>query len=382
MAKNFYSILGVSKNANKDELKKAYRQKAIESHPDKNKGDAGAEERFKEVNEAYSTLSDDNKRKIYDTYGEDGLRAGAGGSGFSGFSSNFGASGANSFQDIFEEAFGGESIFENFFGSTTGRRGQNRGEDLKYEMRISLEQALSGSETSISISTKDLCKPCEGTGSKNKTASTCSTCGGSGRIKQMRSIFSVSSTCHACRGSGILIKDICPSCRGKRIVHARKKVDIAIPPGIEDGQSLRLTGKGHASGHNDIAGDLYILISILPHKYFIRDGNNLICRIPIQITQAVLGSSIYLKNLEGEQIKLTIPPGSQHGTSLRIKNKGMPLLQKRMRGDLLIMLHIDIPKSLSGKAKKLFLEIAEVQGESESPEPLQLNTKKRSFFNF
>ncbi len=376
MSKDLYTLLGVSKSATKEELKKAYRKKAIEHHPDKNKGNSAAEEKFKEINEAYAVLSDDQKRKTYDQFGMDGVKGGFGGGGTSGFSSDF------NFNDIFEEVFGGESIFDSFFGGGSSRRTRKRrGRDIHYQMDLSLEEAFNGKETFIDVKKKDSCPECNGNGGKGgSTPGDCPDCGGSGQIRQNRSLFTISSTCPKCSGSGQFVINPCSRCFGTGVLDKKKSIRIKIPVGVDNGQSIKITGEGESVGTRNQNGDLYISLTVRNHHSFLRKEENLYCQIPINITQAVLGSHIIVKTIDNKSIKLKIPSGTADGDTLRIKSEGMPILNSgQRRGDLNIGFKIMVPKKLSSKEKKLFEEISNIANTSLEPEPIPIR-KKFSFF--
>ena len=377
MSKDLYALLEVSKSATKEELKKAYRKKAIEYHPDKNKGNPIAEEKFKEINEAYAVLSDDQKRKTYDQFGMDGVKGGFGGGGSSGFSSDF------NFNDIFEEVFGGESVFDSFFGGggSSKRTRKRRGRDIHYQMALSLEEAFNGKESFIDIKKKDSCSECHGNGGKNgSTPGDCPDCGGSGQMRQNRSLFTISSTCPKCSGSGQFVINPCSRCFGAGVLDKKKSISIKIPSGIDNGQSIKIAGEGESIGIPSQNGDLYISLTIRDHRFFLRKEENLYYQIPINITQAVLGSHIIVKTIDNKSIKLKVPSGTADGDKLRIKSEGMPILNSgNRRGDLHIGFKIMVPKKLSSKEKKLFEEISNIDNASLEPEPIPIR-KNFSFF--
>jgi molecular chaperone DnaJ len=372
--KDYYEILGVSRNVGTDELKKAYRKKAIENHPDRNKDNPQAEERFKSINEAYSVLSDTNKRKTYDQFGHAGV---SGGSGFEGFSS--GSSGFN-FSDIFEEAFGGESIFENFFGGE--RSSPKKGKDLKYNLEITLEDCYQGTQTTIVFNKKDTCKNCNGNATTNgRPPRTCNMCGGQGKIRQNRGVFSINSTCNTCHGYGFIIDNPCHFCRGIGTINTKKKLKIQIPPGIDDGQSIKIPKEGESSlGVPN--GNLYVAMNLKPHEYFIRKEQNLYCDIPISVVQATIGSTFNLETISGKIIKIKIPMGTQPQSVMRVKNGGIPFLNSSSKGDLYITFKVQIPKKLNERSKKLYQELSLENKEKEEIKPLKKIIRKRSFFGF
>ena len=367
MAKeDFYELLGVSRSATKDELKKAYRKLAVKYHPDKNKGNKQAEEHFKKISEAYAVLSDDKKRKTYDQFGHDGLKGGMGG-GFSGgfdFSSIF-----EEFDDLFsgfgEGSFGGSSFFDSFFGGGGRRRSRTRkGRDLEYRIDLDLKEAFEGHHTTIDIRKKEQCAPCNGNGvEKGTSSSTCPDCGGLGQVRQSRGIFSINAPCSRCSGSGQIIKNPCRVCGGSGVEFKRKKINIRVPAGIDNGQTIKITGEGEALEGGGINGDLYVVVKVNPHDYFVREDDVLYCEMPINLSQAILGTTMIIKLLDDKKVNLKVTPGTQHGDVMRIKGQGMVMLNSGgRRGDLHVKILVHIPERLSGKEKRLFEELAKIQG--------------------
>lgn len=355
MSKDYYKILGVEKNASREEIKKAYKTLAKKYHPDLNK-DSGASEKFKEVNEAAAVLGNDEKRKQYDQFGSDfASRAGFG--GFNGFDSS-------AFRDF---SFNFDDIFESFFGGGFGneRRRTPRGSDLRYDLEISLEQAAEGLSETISITKNSECKKCEGRGGFNFKV--CSFCRGSGRVtRQSRTpfgIFQSTTACPNCKGLGEEPEKTCSACHGKGINEEEKEIEIEIPAGVDDGSQLRIKGEGE-SVKNGISGDLYLFINVKPHKYFKRKGADIYLDAKISITEACLGTEIEIPTINGKAI-LKIPQGTQPGTLLRMKNKGMPFINKSNRGDQYVKVVVEIPKNLSRNQKKL-LQDFEKEGEKKS----------------
>ncbi|MCA1792338.1 MAG: molecular chaperone DnaJ [Desulfotignum sp.] len=340
--RDYYEILGVARDADKTILKKAYRKLAIQYHPDKNPDDKQAEDRFKEASEAYEVLTNDNKRHIYDQFGHQGLE-GAGHSGPSGFEDIF-----SSFGDIFEDFFG--------FGGARGGRGTRvqRGSDLRYNMSIDFMEAAFGTEKTISIPKLTMCDECGGNGCRPGTqAQTCAHCHGSGQFIQNQGFFKVKTTCPYCKGRGGVISDPCPKCVGAGRVEVSRKVQVKIPAGVDVGSKLRLTGEGEASPSPDgPAGDLYVVINVKPHKFFQRDGSDIICAIDISFAQAALGDEITVPTLVGEE-KFTIPKGTQFGDSFRLRGEGIASLRSGRRGDQIIKVVIKTPTKLTGKQKEL-----------------------------
>lgn len=378
MAKrDFYEVLGVPKDASKEDLKKAYRKLAIQHHPDKNKGDAKAEERFKEVNEAYANLSDDQKRAAYDRFGHEGLQQGGGGGGG-------GFQGSYDFSDIFEDVFGNDSVFGSFFGFGSGRQGRNRrGGDLRYKMDLTLEEAFTGKKHVLEVNKAERCDACHGNGAKPGTSlKTCETCGGHGQVRQSRGMFSISTTCPRCNGQGRMIESPCTSCEGSGTVHRRKKINITIPPGIDEGQSIKISGEGEAAAGGGASGDLYIAITLRPHEHYARAEEHLYAEAQVNIAQAVLGGQVDIPTIDHKKLKLKISPGTAHGSVLRIKGEGMPVLNAGgRRGDLHVKIFVQIPEKLSSKEKKLFEELASEMTPAGDQTLRRLRGDSKSFFH-
>ena len=355
MAKrDYYEILNVSKSASKAEIKKAYRKLALKYHPDKNK-EADAEEKFKEISEAYAVLYDDEKRKMYDQYGHAGIDQQ--------YSAEDIFRGAD-FGDIFGSMGGLEDIFERFFGGGMGGFGRQsqrrrRGSDLRYDLEITLEDAFRGVETTIKVPRSETCDTCNGSGAKPGTnPKNCPACDGTGQMKNTRrtafGMFTQVTTCNRCRGQGKIIEQKCPECRGRGIVQKTRDIDLKIPKGIDDGSQLRLAGEGEAGSGG--TGDLYIVVHIRRHPIFSRRGLDLHMTKNISFPDATLGTKIDIRTLEDE-IELKIPEGTQNGDTLRVRNKGMPEIRGRGHGDLYVEIHVETPKKLSRKAKKLLEEL-------------------------
>ncbi|EKV30436.1 Chaperone protein DnaJ [Caenispirillum salinarum AK4] len=364
--RDYYEVLGVSKGAGADELKKAYRKQAMKYHPDRNPGDAEAEARFKELNEAYDVLKDDQKRAAYDRFGhgafEGGMGgAGAGAGGFSDFSSAFGGG----FADIFDEMFGG-----GMRGGGRGRGGPARGHDLRYNMDITLEEAFHGKKATIQVPTGVQCEACDGSGAKSGSGvSNCGTCGGIGRVRAQQGFFTIERTCPTCGGEGQVIKDPCGECGGTGRQHKEKTLEVTVPAGVEDGTRIRLAGEGEAGMRGAPPGDLYIFLTIKPHRIFQRDGANIMCRVPIPMTTAALGGSIEVPAIDGTKARVTIPAGTQTGQQFRLKGKGMSVLRSPLRGDMFIEAAVETPVNLTKRQKELLEEFAEAGGEKDqSPE--------------
>jgi len=371
MARDYYDILGVSRGASPEELKKAYRKKAIENHPDRNSSDPEAEKKFKEINEAYSVLSDSNKRQIYDQYGHQGLEGMAGGGG--GFSSG-------DFGDIFESVFGGEDIFSSFFGGGSRRQRVARGRDIQYKLDISLKDAFYGRKETVSLYKSNSCGKCRGSGSASSSRSTtCSSCNGSGKIRRSQGFFSISSTCSDCGGSGNIVTNPCKECYGKGVVKRESQIVVTVPRGMHDGQKIKLTGEGEAilNGQN---GDLYILIGIQDDRYYFRDEDDLHVEVLLQFSQLVLGATLKIKTIDDKKVKLKIAPGTQANTTMRLREEGMPVLNSGRRGNLYIKLQVEIPKRIPGKVKKLYEEIADLEKASDEPNFKEIKPVRSSSF--
>ncbi len=350
MSKDYYDLLGVSKGASSDDIKKAYRKLAMQYHPDKNQGDAAAEAKFKEINEAYEVLSDSNKRQNYDTFGKAG--ASGGGSGFGGFGSgNSGFEGFGGFSDIFEEFFGGGG-----FGSRSQKR-DIRGSDLRYEMSITLEEAFSGIDKIFTIKIQAPCDVCDSTGSSDGSKPvTCTTCGGQGFTVSNNSFMKVRRDCKACLGTGEQITKKCKSCHGDGRRIRDQKINCKIPAGLASGTQMRLSGKGEAGFRGAKSGDLYIVVNIHPHKDFKREGNDLYQDVVISMVDAALGGSKNVHSIEGKEVEFTIPAGTQPEQVFRIKGKGMSMYNKSSRGDMFVKMKVEIPKKISSKQKEILEE--------------------------
>ncbi|WNY62966.1 molecular chaperone DnaJ [Borreliella carolinensis] len=346
MKKDYYEILGLSKGASKDEIKKAYRKIAIKYHPDRNQGNEEAASIFKEATQAYEVLIDDNKKAKYDRFGHSAFEGG----GFEGFSGGF-----SGFSDIFED-FG--DIFDSFF---TGNKGQERnrkhakGEDLGYNIEISLENAYFGYKNNINITRQMLCDSCLGKKSEKGTSpSICNMCNGSGRVVQGGGFFRVTTTCSKCYGEGKIISNPCKSCRGKGSLAKQETIQLNIPPGIDNNQQIKMKGKGNVNPDNQEYGDLYVKILIRSHKIFKRNGKDLYAMLPISFTQAALGKEVKIKTIASKEIKIQIPKGIDNEEQILIKNAGMPILQTEKFGNLILITKIKTPKNLNSNAIKLF----------------------------
>lgn len=382
MSKDLYNILGVSREASADELKKAYRKLAMKYHPDQNKDNPEAEAKFKDINHAYDILKDDQKRAAYDRFGEaafDGSMGGGGGA--RGGAHGFAGGGFGGFSDIFEDIFGDAMGGRGFGGQGGGNRAA-RGSDMQYTFEISLEEAYKGKEAKIKIPVNDSCDTCHGSGAAPGTSpTTCDTCGGSGRVRMQQGFFTVERTCHACGGAGQTIKTPCETCHGSGRVRKDKTLKVSIPAGIEDGQRIRLSGEGEAGLRGGPRGDLYILISIKPHKFFRRDGANLYCRVPIAVTKAALGGEIEVPTIDGGRASVKIPAGTQTGQQMRLRAKGMSMLNAPSKGDAIIEIFVETPVKLNKKQQDLMRQLDESLGGEGSKGRSQHAPESSGFFD-
>jgi molecular chaperone DnaJ len=371
MAKrDYYEVLGVSKSASADEIKKAYRRLAMKHHPDRNKDDDAAEVRFKEAKEAYEVLKDSEKRAAYDRFGHDGVRGAGGGPG------GFGAEG---FGDIFGDVFG------DIFGG--GRRGAGpqvfRGADLGYELRLDLEKAVAGDNITIEVPTQVACDTCNGSGAKKGSDPVkCSTCGGVGQVRMQQGFFSIQQTCPACKGAGTTIADPCNDCHGRGRVRKTRALAVKVPAGVDDGDRIRLSGEGEAGRNGGPAGDLYVEIRVNPHKIFERDGSNLSCEVPVSIAAATLGGEVELPTLDGT-VALKVPAGTQSGKVFRLRGKGVRTVRDARVGDLFAQVAVETPVHLTAEQKELLERFdASLQSGGERHSPRAggwLDTVKRFF---
>lgn len=365
---DFYSKLGVARGASDDEIKRAYRKLAMEYHPDRNQGNAAAEAKFKEINEAYDILKDPQKRAAYDQFGEAAFRNGGGGPGGGGFSASDFAGFGSAFSDIFEDVFG-EMMGG---GRRGGGRNTGRGADMQYALDITLEDAFKGKEAKIKIPSVETCDACHGSGAADGAQpETCTTCNGVGRVRSQQGFFTIERTCPTCNGDGKIIKDPCKKCGGMGRVRKEKILQVAIPAGIETGRRIRLTGEGEAGLRGGEAGDLYVLITVRPHKLFRRDGADLHCRVPIPMTTAALGGSIEVIGIDGSKTQVKVPQGTQTGQQLRLRNQGMSVLRSAQRGDMYIEIFVETPVNLDKKQQDLMAQLQttlDKEGKKHSPE--------------
>jgi molecular chaperone DnaJ len=373
MAKrDYYETLGVSKGASADEIKKGYRAKAKELHPDRNADNPDAEAQFKEVNEAYEVLKDANKKAAYDRYGhaafENGMGGGGGhpGGGFRG-QGDF----ASAFSDVFDDLFGD---FMGRGGQGGGRTRAARGNDLRYNLRISLEEAYSGLQKTINVPSAVSCTSCKGTGAEGGSEPvTCPTCSGMGKVRAQQGFFTVERTCPTCNGMGQTIKNPCKTCHGAGRVEKERSLSVNIPAGVETGTRIRLAGEGEAGMRGGPTGDLYIFIEVTEHRLFQRDGTNLYCRVPVSMVDASLGGDIEVPTIDGGRSRVKIPEGSQSGRQMRLRGKGMPALRGGSHGDMFIELSVETPVKLTSKQKELLREFDKLSAEN--------NPQSSSFFS-
>jgi len=356
--RDYYEILEVSRDVDVVTLKKSYRKMAMKHHPDRNPGDAKAEALFKEANEAYEILSDEQKRAAYDQYGHAAFENGGMGGGM-------GAGMGGGFSDIFEDLFG------DFMGGqrSGGGNGQSRGSDLRYNMEISLEEAYHGKETEIQIPTSVECDSCKGSGAaEGSSPTTCSTCQGHGKVRAQQGFFTIERTCPACHGQGRVIEDPCDKCHGEGRLNREKTLSLSIPAGVDDGNRIRLSGEGEMGLRGGPPGDLYIFLTVSDHRIFQRDGQNLHCRVPIPMTTAALGGDIEVPTLDGARAKVSITAGSQSGRKFRLRGKGMPIMHSSEHGDMYIHTIIETPVNLNKRQKELLREFEAEGGGAHNPE--------------
>uniref|UniRef100_UPI004048EE43 molecular chaperone DnaJ n=1 Tax=Cephaloticoccus sp. TaxID=1985742 RepID=UPI004048EE43 len=382
MAKeDYYELLGVGKSATTEELKKAYRKKAVQYHPDKNPGNAQAEEMFKKVSEAYDVLNDADKRAAYDRYGHAAFQGGMGGGQRGG-----GGGGFHDPFDIFRDVFGqgggggGGGIFDEMFGGGGGRDGSRDGADLRYDLEITLEEAARGAQKDISFRKNVSCERCDGSGAEpGSKRVTCPTCRGAGQIRRSGGIITFTQTCPTCAGAGSKIEKPCSACRGEGRLPKTTKLNVRIPAGVDTGSRLRSSGNGEAGMAGGQTGDLYIVLSVKEHELFERNGDDLYCEIPIKFTLATLGGTIEVPTLFGKA-SLKIPAGTQSGTTFRLREKGMPSLRGGRQGDQLVRTHVEVPTSLSSEQRQLLEDFAKVSGDANEPTSKSFFEKAKKFF--
>jgi molecular chaperone DnaJ len=375
--RDFYEVLGVDRNASKDDIKKAYRKLAIKYHPDKNPDDASSEDKFKEATEAYEVLGDDQRRKLYDQFGHEGVQVGAG--TYHGFRN------AADFEDLFG-GFGdifGSDIFDSFFGfgdifgrsrTAGGRRDRVvRGADIRYDINLELEEIAFGKKIELQLSREEKCTECGGTGTKAGAGyETCPQCGGTGQVTRTQGFFTIATTCSRCRGTGNIVKEYCPKCRGSGTVSRKRRIVLDIEAGLADSTVLRLSGEGNAGSGGGPRGDLIVVVHEKPHKYFLRRGQDVMCQIPISVYQAILGTNIRVPTLDGKTVKINIPPGTQSGRIFRLKKEGIPYPKRRGKGDQLVKVAVQIPTDLSSQEKQILQDISDRKHETDSPSLLHV----------
>jgi molecular chaperone DnaJ len=371
MSDDYYDLLGVERGADDAALKSAYRKAAMQHHPDRNPGDAAAESKFKAVNEAYDILKDPQKRAAYDRYGKAAFENGGASAG----AQDFGG-----FSDIFENIFG---EFMGGGGRGGGRpRGPQRGADLRYDMDITLEEAFHGKKTEVRVTVAAACEPCDGSGAKPGTsAKTCSACGGRGQVRAQQGFFVVERPCPTCRGAGKTIDEPCASCRGAGRVDKEKTLSVSVPPGVDDGTRIRLSGEGEAGERGAQAGDLYIFLHVKRHSVFERDGTTLFARIPVSFTVAALGGTITVPGLDRVGHEMRIPAGIQSGKQLRQRGAGMPVLNGRTNGDLVVQIDVETPTKLTAKQKDLLEQFRATETGEECPQSTSVFDKLRGMWD-
>ncbi|WOI55988.1 molecular chaperone DnaJ [Palleronia sp. LCG004] len=382
MAKrDFYEILGVSKGASADEIKKAYRQKAKELHPDRNADNPKAETQFKEANEAYEVLKDAEKKAAYDRFGHAAFEGGVGGGGGGRRPGAGGYGGQGDFASAFSDVF--DDLFGDIMGGQRRGGGQRatRGSDLRYNMKVTLEEAHKGLQKTITVPTAVTCGVCEGSGAEGGAEpTTCPTCSGMGKVRAQQGFFTVERTCPTCSGAGQIVKNPCNACGGAGRVERDRALSVNIPAGVETGTRIRLGGEGEAGLRGGPSGDLYIFIEVEPHTLFQREGENLFCRVPVSMTDAALGGDIEVPTIEGGRSRVKIPAGSQSGKQMRLRGKGMPHLRGGGAGDMYIELAVETPVNLTGKQKELLREFNHMS-EDNNPESTGFFRKVKTFWD-
>lgn len=360
MAKtDYYELLGVDRKAGAEDLKRAYRKLAMQYHPDRNPGDQAAEQKFKEINEAYDVLKDDQKRAAYDRFGHAAFEGG--GPGGAGAAKGFDFT--EGFADIFDQMFG------DFMGGRRGNGARGRGADLRYNLEITLEDAFAGHQAKVRVPTSIACEACGGSGGeKGAQPVSCPTCRGSGKVRAQSGFFTIERTCPSCQGAGRVIEKPCQICGGAGRTQKERQLQVSIPAGVEDGTRIRLAGEGEAGLRGAPPGDLYIFLSVAPHRFFRRDGADLYCRVPIPMVEAALGGAIEVPTVEGSRARVVVPEGTQTGRQLKLKGKGMSVLNSPARGDLYVELVVETPVNLNKRQRDLLKEFAEAGGATTSPE--------------
>ncbi|MEK9813885.1 MAG: molecular chaperone DnaJ [Paracoccaceae bacterium] len=368
--RDYYDVLGVPKGSEKEAIKKAYRTKAKELHPDRNSDNPNAEAQFKEVNEAYEVLKDAEKKAAYDRYGHAAFESGGGGPGFGG-SGDF----SSAFSDVFDDLFG-----DFMGGGRGGRKQQSRGSDLRYNLSISLEDAFAGLQKTINVPSSVACGSCNGTGAAGGSSpTTCPTCSGLGKVRATQGFFTVERGCPTCSGAGQIIKNPCSSCGGQGTQKKDRALSVNVPPGVETGTRIRLAGEGETGPRGGISGDLYIFIEVSKHKIFERDGLNLFCRVPVSMAKASLGGEVEVPTIDGGRSRVRIPAGSQSGRQMRLKGKGMPAIKTVQKGDMFIEMAVETPVNLTARQKELLQEFEELS-EDNNPETNSFFSSVKTFW--
>ena len=384
----YYDILGASKSASADEIKKAYRKKAVQFHPDKNPGNSEAEKRFKEISEAYEVLSDDKKRQIYDRYGKEGVQGAASGGGGRGFSSmdealrtfmgEFGMGGAESIFDFFG---GGASAGASDFSGRSGR-GMRQGSSKRVNLTITFEEAARGVDKELAIFNQVACQPCNGKGAASANGiKTCPQCQGRGQVFEQRGFFSMTMECSKCHGAGKVITDPCKNCKGQGTVKEKQHVKVHIPAGVDTGMRLKMSGHGDAGENGGPAGDLYVFINVEPHSIFEREGNDILLDLPISFSEAALGCKKEVPSVFNHSCRITIPEATQNGKTFRVKGEGFPNVHGHGRGDLLVRIFVETPTKLSERQKELLEEFAKMESPSNLPKRDGFLDKIKGFFS-
>jgi molecular chaperone DnaJ len=372
MAKRcYYETLSVQRTASETDIKAAFRKQAMKCHPDRNPGDKEAEHRFKEINEAYEVLKDPDKRAVYDRFGHAAFEHGMRGGPAAGFGADF----ATTFSDIFDDLFG--------MGGRRGRgSGRERGADLQYNMEIGLEEAIAGKAAQIRIPTSVTCEACSGSGAKpGSKPRTCPMCGGQGKVRHAQGFFTLERTCPNCQGRGQVIDSPCVSCSGSGRVTRERTLSVNIPPGVEDGTRIRLSGEGEAGVRGGPAGELYIFLSISPHPFFQREGADLHCRVPISMVTAAIGGEFEVPTIDGGKTRVKVPDGTQSGRRFRLPGKGMPVLRSRQSGDMYVQVVVETPQKLTKKQRELLVEFDNLSSSETHPESAGFFGKVKDFLD-
>ena len=377
--RDYYEVLGLSKGASAEEIKKAYRTKAKELHPDRNKDNPNSEKAFKEAGEAYDVLKDPEKKAAYDRFGHAAFDGGMGGGGRPG---GMGGAGQGDFASAFSDVF--DDLFGDFMGGQRGggRQRASRGSDLRYNLRVTLEEAYTGLQKTINVPSSVTCDACDGSGAEGGAEPTsCPTCSGMGKVRAQQGFFTVERTCPTCSGLGQIIKNPCKTCHGHGRVEKDRSLSVNIPAGVETGTRIRLAGEGEAGLRGGPPGDLYIFVEVSPHDLFERDGNNLYCRVPVSMAKAALGGAIEVPTIDGGRGRVQIPEGSQSGRQMRLRGKGMPALRGGSPGDMFIELAVETPVNLTSRQKELLREFEDLSEENTNPESRSFFSSVKSFWD-